>query len=123
VICLRTYDHAVQPSSCFDVVKPRDDEFELLVEGLVPVLHHPLVRRDLAACNAPHNEVRRGLRLALPHVAEAEQELAVQIADVDRIQICKIMDLYYALAESRVESWKEFSPMTWISVSPESAKS
>jgi hypothetical protein len=47
-----------------------------------------LVRCDLAAWYAPHDEVCRSLGLALTHIAEAEQELAIQVAYINGIQIC-----------------------------------
>lgn len=77
VILNQPHDQTIQPPARLDVVQARDDQLELLVEVLVLVLHHALVRGDLAARNTLHDEVCSGLGLALAHITHAEQKLAV----------------------------------------------
>ena len=87
------------PAPRFDVIKSRYNDLELSVEVFVAILDHSLVWRDLTARHALHDEVRSCLSFAFPNVVNSEQELTIQVANVNRIQIYrrtyKGMDMSY----------------------------
>lgn len=89
----RTNDDAVKPPARLDVVQPGDDQLELSVEGFVPVLHLALVGGHHTTRHPLHYKVSRCLSLAFPDIAHAEQELTVEIADIDCVQICMDVEM------------------------------
>ena len=84
---LLTNDNTIQPSTCFNIIKSRDNKLKLSVKIFVFVLHHPLIGCDLAARHALHDEIRSSLGLTLSNITHPKQKLTIQITDINSIKI------------------------------------
>jgi hypothetical protein len=81
------YQSRVDPSPSFDAVQTANNNIELHVEVIVLVLNLAIVRCDRDPLDSLFNESSCDFSFRLSNVCLAEEELAVEVADIDCVHI------------------------------------
>lgn len=87
VVFDETEEHGVEPAAGVDGVQTCDDEVELLVEALVEVHDVCVIRDDIDARDAGVDKVCGDGGFGLAYVGGAEEELAVEVCEVDCVEV------------------------------------
>lgn len=75
----------INPSSCFNAVKPADNDSKLHIEVFVFVLYFAVVRCNFDPFYSSLHEFGSSLRFRLPYISLAEEKLAIEVGDVDGV--------------------------------------